>query len=157
MFAEPSRLPTTPARRMNAGRIILAVVVTVLVLGALAFTLVHLLVPGSRSPTAAESAAKAFYTAVHQQDYQTAYTLLAAEQQAKITQYSFNLVAQEQDAKSGNVTAFHEVRSDRDTNHANEDEVQMAVTRTSGTYTIVLTMIQEPDGSWKVLEENRPI
>lgn len=157
MFAEPARLPTTSARRMDADHLMLAVAVTLLVLGALAFTLVHLLVPGSRSPTPAENAAKAFYSAVRQQDYQTAYNLLAAEQQAKITQYSFNLVAQEQDAKNGAVTAFHEVRSDRDTNRANEDEVQIAVTRNSGTYTIVLTMIQEPDGSWKVLEENRPI
>lgn len=144
--------------RRSPSSIVLAMLVSLLVLGALAFTLAHLFLPGASPPNAAENVATAFYTAVKQQNYSTAYNLLADEQQAKITQYSFNLVAQEDETQNGQVTTFHEIRYDRDTNHANEAEIQMSVTRTSsGTYTVKLTMIQAPDGSWKILEEDRPI
>lgn len=146
-----------PPRR-SPSSIVFAVLVSLLVLAALAFTLAHLFLPGARPPNAAENAATAFYTAVKQQNYTSAYDLLADEQQAKITQYSFALVAQEDDTQNGQVTAFHEVRYDRDTNHTNEAEIQVSVTRArSGTYIVKLTMIQAPDGTWKILEEDRPI
>jgi hypothetical protein len=154
---EAPPLPT-PSPSRSPARTLLAAAITLLVVAALLITLTHIYAPEPHTPNGAEQAATAFYAAVKQQDYTTAYTDLADDQQAKITQYSFTLFAQQQDATYGAVTAYHEVRYDRDTNHANEAEVQMRVQRANATsYTIVLTLVRTPDGAWKLLEEDRPI
>ena len=147
-----------PAGARNRNVIIAAVISIVVI----AMTLVILSHIGSANatttPNGAERTAQAFYTAIKQQDYATAWAYLALDQQKDLTQYSFTLVAQQQDAKFGPVIAFKELRYDRDTNAANQAAVQEQVTRKDNTtYTIQLGLVQGADGSWKVLSENRPI
>jgi hypothetical protein len=108
-------------------------------------------------PNGAERLATRFYAAIEQHSYAAAYGMLAPSQQAELTQYAFTLFAQEQDNTSGPVTAYHEVRYDKDTNHANQGVVELSVTRGGKvTYIIHLTMVQT-SGIWQILTEDRPI
>jgi uncharacterized membrane protein YvbJ len=119
---------------------------------------VKLFAPQTPPPNAAERQVASFYTAVEHQDYTTAYSLLADQQQAELTLYDFTLFARQQDQKHGVVVAFHEVRYDKDTNNPNQAFIQESVTRAQHfTYVIKLTMKRQPDGSWKILAEDQPI
>jgi Domain of unknown function (DUF4878) len=140
-------------------QIILAIVASVLVVIA---TIVVLLRLNGNNNSAAQSAASQvaqnFYAAVKDKDYTKAYTYFADQQQAKITQYSFELVAQQQDTQNGAVTNYTIVRFDRDTNYPDQATIMMHVTRgSSNQYDVHLQMIQQSNGGWKILEEDRPI
>ena len=134
---------------------IVGALVVVIILG---IVLPKVFAPQPPPPNGAERVATSFYAAIKNQAYPTAYGMLADQQQAELTIFSFTLFAREQDAQAGPVTAFQEVRYDRDTNHPNEAEVQERVTRGGHThYVIVLTMQQQSDGTWKILAEDRAI
>lgn len=144
-------------RARNRFGVTLAGVLAVLFI-ILAITVVNLLRPTVPPPNGAERLATSFYTALEQQNYQQAYTMLADQQQLELTPYTFTLFARAQTQKYGPVTAFHEVRYDRDTNHANQGVVRERITRGNHTqYLIGLTMVQSPDGTWKILEEDHAI
>ena len=146
----------TALRQRN--RLILGLMSALVVVIILGVVLPRLFAPKPPSPNGAERVAASFYTAIKQQDYTTAYGMLADQQQAELTSYAFTLYARQQDTQSSPVTAFQEVRYDRDTNQANESEVQERVTRGQHThYVIVLTMQQQPNGTWKILAEDRAI
>jgi len=137
--------------------VIIAAVVSIIVILATVYVVAHIATP-TVTPNGAEKASTTFYAAVQKQNYNSAYAILADEQQAQLTQYSFSLIAKAEDIKDGKVTTFKELRYDRDTNHSNQAAIQIQVTRAiSGTYTIKLQMIQLPDGSWRILEEDRAI
>lgn len=114
--------------------------------------------PAPPPQNAAEQLAANFYGAVAHQQYTAAYAMLAPQQQAELTAFAFTLFAREQDQQFGMVTAYQEVRYDRDRNAANQGVVQERVTRGQHTrYVIGLTMQQQADGTWKILEENHAI
>ena len=146
----------TGARNRN---VIIAAAISVVVILMTLYILAHI---GSTNtttaPNGAERAAQSFYTAVQKQDYTTAWTYLSDQQQGNLTQYSFTLFAQQEDAKDGNVTKFHQIRYDADTNDANQATIQEQVTRAKNTtYVIKLQLIHQADGSWKILSEDRTI
>lgn len=148
-----ARLPTF----LRGGAGIATGLGSVLVVIVLAIIVARALTPPT-PPNPAEVTAKQFYTAIQQQNYPKAWSLLASEQQAQLTQYAFILFAQQQDQKDGNVTAFHETRYDADRNVAHQGVVQMHVTRANGMqYLIGLTIKLTPDGTWKILEEDHAI
>jgi hypothetical protein len=139
-------------------RYILAALAGVVLFVIVAIAVVKLAAPQAPPPNAAEQQAANFYAAVKRHDYATAYNLLADSQQAQLTQFAFTQLAKEQDTQNGVVTAYHELRYDRDANNANQGFVQEKVTRAkSGTYTIKLTVQMQPDGTWKIANEDRPI
>ncbi len=145
--------PVAPAWQRPRLSIILPAAILIAVI--LIVVLVKSFTPQTPPPNGAEKLAANFYTAVAHQQYTTAYGMLAPQQQAELTAYAFTLFMQQQDQQFGTVTAFHEVRYDRDTNQANQGVVQERVTRGTKTHYLVgLTMVQSADGTWKILEEN---
>ncbi len=149
-----ARMPTFLRSRAGIATLAGGVLVVILVVIILARAAAMKTTP----PNAAELAAKSFYTAIQHQDYPAAWGMLADAQQAQLTQFAFIRFAQEQDAKYGVVTAFHETRYDADRNHANQGVVQMRVTRASKLqYLIGLTITRATDGTWKILEEDHAI
>jgi hypothetical protein len=143
--------------------VLVAAGISIVVILLTVFVLLHLVASnGTAAPSAAqrsaESTVQSFYSAIEKQDYTTAYGYLAKQQQAALTNYSFTLFAKQSDAQNGNVTAFHETRYDRDTNNTLQATIQEQVTRAHNvTYTIGFQMIQESDGTWKILSEDHSI
>jgi hypothetical protein len=109
-------------------------------------------------PNAAERTVAAFYTAVSHQNYATAYTLLASQQQQRLSLAAFEQITKQLDQSEGPVTSFHELRYDRDTNDPHQATIQEQVSRThEPNYVVGLQMIEEANGSWLILDENRTI
>ena len=135
-------------------------VVTVIiagVVGVVIFAVLHFnpATAAAPQPTPAERVISAFYHAAALQDYGTAYTYFAPEQQAIITAYSFKLSADLLDAQEGKITTYHAVRVDRDAAHPAQVVVQESVTRThQGSYTVSVTLAPQSDGSWRIISES---
>ncbi len=140
-------------------RLSVAIGVSLAVIVAAVYVLLHVvLAPAQLAPNGAERAVTTFYTAVEHQQYATAYAWLSDAQQARLTEYSFAQLAAAQDRQYGPVTSFHEVRFDRDTNNLTQATIQERASRSKEqNYLVTLTMIQQPDGTWKILDEDRPI
>ncbi len=139
-------------------RYILAALAGVVLFVIVAVAIVKISAPQPAPPNPAEQQVANFYADIKQQDYVDAYGLLAESQQAILTQAAFIEFAKAQDKLNGVVTSYHEVRYDRDTNNAKQAFIQEKVTRAkSGSYVIKLTMQVQPDGSWKIADEDRPI
>jgi hypothetical protein len=156
--AYPRSTPGSSRRNVMVAAIISVVVILLTVYVLLRLVAPNGTTPPSAAQRAAESTVQSFYSAVAKQDYSTAYGYLATKQQADLTKYTFTLFAQQSDAQNGKVTAFHEIRYDRDTNNALQATIQEQVTRAHNvTYTISLQMTQEADGSWKILSEDHSI
>lgn len=153
MDSPPRAAPIRRSRAFGfAATILVAMIAAVLI-----FTVSRLSLGGASSarPTPAALAVMAFYHAVSRQDYATAYMEFAPQQQALITSYSFKLAADLLDGQQGVVTAYTTLRADRDTNATNQMIVQEQVTRTKkGTYTVMLTVAAQSDGSWKIASES---
>ncbi len=157
--ASSSRAVSWASRR----NVLVAAVISVVVILLTVFVLLRLVAangttPPSAAQRAAESTVQSFYSAVAKQDYTAAYGYLDEQQKKILSLAEFTLFAQQSDAQHGKVTAFHEIRYDRDTNNVQQATIQEQVTRARNvTYTIGLQMIQDADGSWKILSEDRQI
>ncbi len=152
-----SQRTTTRARLPIRG---LAVTVLLAIVAAISiFTIFHLpVVQQHLTPSPAETAVANFYSAVHRQDYTTAYTFFAPEQQAIITGFAFTLSAKLLDTNQGTVTSYQEIHAGQDPQTVHHVIVQERVTRSkqgssAHTYTVTLTVAQQGDGSWKIASE----
>jgi hypothetical protein len=108
--------------------------------------------PPSPAQQAAERTVQQFYTDVEQQGYSAAWNLFTMQQQLPWTEYAFAKTLEGFNQTYGPITAFHEIRYDKDTNTAGQVFIQESVTRHM-TYTVEVTLRQQADGTWKLNNE----
>jgi hypothetical protein len=112
----------------------------------------------STTTTSSSSVAQtvtSYYSAIKNQDYNTAYTYLDSTnitiQGQKITQSAFTQLAQQLDKAAGKVVAFTIAKTTTvSKNGINMTQVTVSVTRKGITYSVHLTLQQE-GGAWKII------
>lgn len=159
---QPSKKP-----RQGMGRIILVIVLVLVVLvagGAITLVVLNGQAP-TRNPTAtapttvtnstAAQTATSYYGAIKNQDYKTAFTYLDTSNikssGVRLTQDVFVQACQRIDAQAGKVTAFVIAKTSTVSNNGvSLTQITVHVTRTSGSYNVLLELRQE-NGVWKIV------